>query len=107
MAPEKSGDDFSRWAAQDLENALAHGPSQAELDDMLRRALLNGVDLGVSFAVSDLESTGFGFDWTLANDDAKQWAERAHQSIKGLTPRLWIGCARQSGRGWNWEAFSA
>lgn len=67
-----SGGDFARWAQQDLEDALTRGMSEAAL----RRALIQSVDLGVSVAVSQFDSIGFGFDWTLANNDARKWAEQ-------------------------------
>ena len=45
-----------------------------ELQDVLTRALLDGVDLGVSVVVQQMENTlGFGFDWTLANEKAVEW----------------------------------
>lgn len=71
-----SGDDFARWAQQDLEDALSRGVSEAELQDALRRALIQSVDLGVAVAVAQFASIGYGFDWTLANDDARRWAEQ-------------------------------
>lgn len=71
-----SGDDFARWVQQDLEDALSRGVSEAELQDALRRALIQSVDLGVSVAVAQFASIGYGFDWTLANDDARKWAEQ-------------------------------
>lgn len=69
-------DDFPEWARRDLEEALRRQPSEDELYDMLRRALLQSVDLGVSAAVSQLDTIGIGFDWTLANDAAREWANR-------------------------------
>ena len=42
--------------------------------DALRRALARGADLGVSAAVDQFENIGFGFDWTLANQHAADWA---------------------------------
>lgn len=47
---------------------------EQKLYDVLSRALQDGVDLGVSAAVQGLESTGFGFDYTLANEAARQFA---------------------------------
>ena len=71
-----SPDGFSRWAAQDLEDALSRGMSEAELEDALRRALIESVDLGVQIAVKQLDNIGFGFDWTLSNETARKWAEQ-------------------------------
>ncbi len=72
------------------------------LRDALSRALQDSVDLGVSVAVSQLESVNFGFDWTLANADARQWALQytddlllqmgaTTQKITGLALNRWIG----------------
>lgn len=72
----ETADDFPEWARRDLEEALRRQPSEDELYDMLRRALLQSVDLGVSAAVSQLETVGIGFDWTLANEEARAWANR-------------------------------
>jgi len=44
--------------------------------DILRRTLQNSASLGVSVAVNQFESIGFGFDWTLANQAAADWADR-------------------------------
>ena len=44
--------------------------------DVLQRALVDSVDLGVSVSVSQLENVGFGFDWTLANSSARDWARQ-------------------------------
>lgn len=69
-------DDFPEWARRDLEEALRRQPSEDELYDMLRRALLQSVDLGVAAAVGQMDTIGIGFDWTLANDAAREWANR-------------------------------
>lgn len=69
-------DDFPEWARNDLEQALRRQPSEDELYDMLRRALVQSVDLGVSAAAAQMESIGMGFDWTLANEEARAWANR-------------------------------
>ena len=42
--------------------------------DALARALTDSTDLGVSVAVDQLANVGFGFDWTLANLNARDWA---------------------------------
>lgn len=69
-------DDFPEWARRDLEEAMRRQPSEEELYDMLRRALVQSADLGVSAAVAQLDSIGYGFDWTLANERARDWANR-------------------------------
>lgn len=47
---------------------------EQRLYDTISRALQDGVDLGVSVAVNQFENIGYGFDWTLANVEARQWA---------------------------------
>lgn len=69
-------EDFAGWAASDLEQAFERARKDYDLYDTLRRALLQSVDLGVSVAIAQLESVGFGFDWTLANDAARRWADQ-------------------------------
>jgi SPP1 gp7 family putative phage head morphogenesis protein len=49
---------------------------EQRLYDEISRALQDGVDLGVSVAVTGLEQIGYGFDWTLANVHAREWALR-------------------------------
>ena len=44
--------------------------------DALRRALARGADLGVNVAIDQFETIGFGFDWTLANQQAADWASQ-------------------------------
>ncbi len=46
--------------------------------DALRKALIASVDLGVSTAITifDQQLGGFGFDWTLSNEDARAWADQ-------------------------------
>jgi len=44
--------------------------------DALRRMLVQSADLGVSVAIAQFETIGFGFDWTLVNTDARDWANR-------------------------------
>jgi len=43
--------------------------------DALRAALIEGADLGIKVAVKQFSNVGFGFDWTLANEKARDWAE--------------------------------
>lgn len=57
-----------------------------QLYDTLSRALQDGTDLGVSVAVSQLENIGYGFDWTLANIEAREWANRyTGELIRGIS----------------------
>ena len=44
--------------------------------DALRRMLIESADLGVSVAVAQFDTIGYGFDWTLANVAARDWANR-------------------------------
>lgn len=54
--------------------------------DVLRRALQDSADLGVSVAVDQLGTIGFGFDWTLANAQAARWVEQyTFDLIGGIT----------------------
>ena len=46
------------------------------LRDAVERALVDGVDLGVRTSVTQFENIGFGFNWTLANEQAREWAVR-------------------------------
>ena len=43
--------------------------------DALREALIEGVDLGVKVSNKQFSSIGFGFNWTLANEKARKWAD--------------------------------
>jgi len=66
-------DNFAEWAAMDLEAALARKPTEEEMYDMLRQAIQDSADLGVSVAVNQFESIGYGFDWTLSNQHVADW----------------------------------
>ena len=44
--------------------------------DVLQRALVQSADLGVSVAVDQFDTVGYGFDYTLANAEARDWARR-------------------------------
>ena len=44
--------------------------------DALRRMLIESADLGVSVAVAQFDTIGYGFDWTLVNVAARDWANR-------------------------------
>jgi len=47
-----------------------------DLIDAVRRAVQDSADLGVSVAVDQLTGIGYGFDYTLANIAARDWAAR-------------------------------
>ncbi len=73
LYPDGWGGDWTRAEAEAIRVHNAFMRDQ-KLKDALSRALLDGVDLGVSVAVGQLENVGFGFDWTLAHIPARDWA---------------------------------
>lgn len=59
---------------------------EQKLYDTLSRALQDGTDLGVSVAVTGLENTGYSFDYTMANVEAREWASRyTGELIRGIS----------------------
>jgi SPP1 gp7 family putative phage head morphogenesis protein len=71
-------DDFRREFTQEMYRSQA-------LTDAIDRTVLDGADLGVSVAVDQLENVGLGFDWTLANTAARDWAARySSELIQGI-----------------------
>ena len=74
---------YGEWQDPNLEAARIHRQFLADqkLKDALSRALLDGVDLGVSVSVTQLENVGFGFDWTLAHIQARDWAAQHTDEI--------------------------
>jgi SPP1 gp7 family putative phage head morphogenesis protein len=59
--------------------------NQMRFRDVLQRALVDSADLGVSVAVNQLEGVGFGFDYTLANVEAREWArQHADDLLRGI-----------------------
>jgi SPP1 gp7 family putative phage head morphogenesis protein len=68
----------------DWERRLMSG--EAKFRDVLRRALQNGTDLGVTVAFDQFETLGMAFDYTLANTHARQWAaDYVGQLISNIT----------------------
>jgi hypothetical protein len=68
----------------DWANRLETG--RATFRDVLRRALQDSADLGVSVSVGQLANVGFGFDWTLASTDAAEWASAySYELVTGIT----------------------
>ena len=63
-------DDVPRLVDQ-IDRELRQGRT---VRDVLERMLLESADLGVSMAIAQAEAIGFGFDWTLANLHARDWA---------------------------------
>lgn len=52
----------------------AYDNNRQKLHGALSRALTAGVDLGVQVAIDQFENIGFGFDWTMTNTRARDWA---------------------------------
>jgi len=95
-AEQKARMEIERIAADEIEKKLAaqgraitaSAPTSASeaierareagepLRDTLRRMLQRSADLGVSVAVDQFATIGFGFDWTLANQAAADWVQR-------------------------------
>lgn len=50
--------------------------NQATFRDVLQRALVQSSDLGVSVALEQFDNVGYGFDYTLVNAGARNWARR-------------------------------
>lgn len=69
---------YGEWQDPNIEAQRVRRLFEEEqaLYDALSRALQDGTDLGVSVAVNQLENIGYGFDWTLANTAAREWALR-------------------------------
>lgn len=73
LYPDGWGGDWTRAEQEAIRVHNAFVRDQ-RLRDALSRALLDGVDLGISVGVGQLENVGFGFDWTLAHIPARDWA---------------------------------
>lgn len=99
LAPADAAELAPAEAAQVV---VQNSPAPERVRDILARLLLESADLGVSVAVRQLEATGFGFDWTLANTQARAWAAQyagelisqidatTRQAVQQATAR-WIG----------------
>ncbi len=71
--------EIADWAARLEEGSV-------RFRDILRMALQDSADLGVSVAVDQLDNIGFGFDWTLASTRAAEWASRySYELVGGIT----------------------
>lgn len=97
-AEQKVRMEIERRAARDIRRSLrdmqddlypdGYEPTNADIEsarvreafrtgasrDALARALQDSTDLGVSVAVEQLNNVGYGFDWTLSNLNARDWA---------------------------------
>ena len=69
--------------AEDVVNRVEE--TSGTVRDALRRMLIESVDLGVSVAIAQFDTIGFGFDWTLANTAARDWANAySYELIRGI-----------------------
>ena len=99
-ARELSPEEFIGWAERDLTSSLFRAQAENQLYDALSRALQDGVDLGVSVAVNQLENVGFGFDWTLVNTDARSWATSYAGELIRNIEQTTVNSVRQSVSRW-------
>lgn len=69
---------YSEWADATQASVRAHEQfmNDQALRNSVSRMLHDGADLGVSVAVRQMDNIGFGFDYTLANVAARDWAAR-------------------------------
>jgi SPP1 gp7 family putative phage head morphogenesis protein len=82
--------------AGSVETELLHG---RRVRDVLERMLLEAADLGVAAAVVQLETVGLGFDYTLANLAARDWAQaHAGQLIRDVTETTVRGVRQATAR---------
>lgn len=69
-------DDYENMANADVDAMRAYQEfvRNQQLRDAISRAVQDAADLGVTVGIDLLESTGFGFDWTMAHTHAREWA---------------------------------
>lgn len=96
--------EITRRAPRDTEETVnivrQNFASDSEMYEALSRALQDGVDLGVSVAVNQLENVGFGFDWTLVNTDARNWAASYAGELIRNIEQTTVNSVRQSVSRW-------
>lgn len=96
--------EITRRAPRDTEETVnivrQNFASDSEMYEALNRALQDGVDLGVSVAVNQLENVGFGFDWTLVNTDARSWATSYAGELIRNIEQTTVNSVRQSVSRW-------
>lgn len=64
------------------------GDNSQKLLDALRRMLLTSALSGVETGAGQLDTIGFGVDWTLVNEAARQW-------VLGVNPELLAGKVKE------------
>lgn len=64
------------------------GDNSQKLLDALRRMLLTSALSGVETGVGQLDTIGFGVDWTLVNEQARQW-------VLGVNPEQLAGKVKE------------
>lgn len=81
----RESSDPADWFRQEFEQMMGSLRFDRKQQDALSRTLIDAADLGVRIAAEQLEGIGFGFDWTLTNTEAWEWAEQyAGQLIAGI-----------------------
>lgn len=113
MATEREATDgIADGLNTQLRRSFATSPESAEaavaavdrnvgsVTDALRRALIESADLGVRIGVQQLESIGMGFDWTLANTAARDWANRYVGELIGGIQETTRAQVRQAVAAW-------
>lgn len=96
--------DITRRRPDTVEGAIQNVHDQfgteEELYRALRHALTQSADLGVSAAVTQMESIGLGFDWTLANTAARDWAAQYSGTLIRDIERTTVEAVRQRVASW-------
>lgn len=108
MDASNEGVDMGKLTASVARVEAMSGP-RGSARDALRAALIEGVDLGVKAANKQFDSVGFGFNWTLANEEARKWADAySGELISGIDATT-LRNLRQSISQWiqNGEPLSA
>ncbi len=83
MAPQGAGSMPPELVAAEM---VRNSVPPQRVQDILAQALREGADLGVSVAVQQFEQIGLGFDWTLPNIAARDWANQyTGQLIQQIT----------------------
>jgi len=98
--PARAADDAVDFMRRDFERLMYELMLNPQMRDRLRRGMIGSVDLGIQVAIDQFNRIGFGFDWTLANAAARDWANdyvgELITNIDATTQRL----TRQAVREW-------